>query len=176
MKKRDVGELFLGLACLIIGIVILFHPQIVMNTLVMIIGITILVYGALLLIQHFVCQGTGDMIGIVSPVIYILCGVLLIVFSNTIVGTILPFIIGLWMVIMGALGVSTSYQLKSAGFPKWWFPLINAGISLLLGIIILFYRDIVPATFGILVGIYLVIFGIFKIFETTAFMSIRKDL
>ena len=171
MKKRDVGELFLGLACLIIGIVILFHPQIVMNTLVMIIGITILVYGALLLIQHFVRQGTGDMIGIVSPVIYILCGVLLIVFSNTIVGTILPFIIGLWMVIMGALGVSTSYQLKSAGFP-----LINAGISLVLGIVILFYRDIVPATFGIIVGIYLVIFGVFKIFETAAFMSIRKDL
>jgi uncharacterized membrane protein HdeD (DUF308 family) len=107
-------KLVLGILGIIAGLMIIQHPLwstlLVPATLVLVLGIQGLIFGIVGLIQAF--QGAGWGAGILG-VLSIIFGILLIT-NPVIAGFALPFVLGIFAVMGGILGLVAAFQMRAA--------------------------------------------------------------
>ena len=135
---------------LILGIVLLAVPNATMQAIIIIIGIIALAYGGIAL---FIFLYNKDGRNSVPAVICVVLGILLLVFSNTFANTVLPFIIGAWMLVMGIIGLAGTRKTESLS-------LILTITSVILGIIIIIGVFAGANIIAPLLGVCMIIYGI----------------
>jgi uncharacterized membrane protein HdeD (DUF308 family) len=155
---RNALKMVIDVVILIIGIVLLAVPNVAMQTITVILGIVLLAYGG---ITTFLIFYKKDGRSPVVPIIFIVIGVLLLIFSNLFANTILPFAIGVWMLVMGIVSLA-----GSRGMGK--LPMIMSVIAIVLGVIILIGVFVGANIMAVLLGVCMLIYGVTAVIDFIA--------
>ena len=130
------------------------------------IGGTIIVLGVIALIKFLRSDKTVvNSFDIVYGIITIVFGIFII--SNpTLVATVIPFIIGAWVLIKSSIKITYSMELKSVNSPIWKSALITSIISALVGVLMIFNPFRTSVVVFKIIGAAILVYAIMDIVST----------
>ena len=172
MRKIGVAYLFSALISIVIGIVYIVWPQLTQKVFCVIAGSALIVFGLGLFIYHLASMKKRDylMNEMIIGLILVLVGFLFI-FKSEALFDILGTILGVVVVSHGLINIQESFLLKRCGNRKWFVFLLISFLFVIVGLIVLFVPGIEDAVFAILLGVSLVVAGLF---EVIVFFILRK--
>ena len=91
-------------------------------------------------------------------------GIVLLIFRKQ-ATEVVPFCIGVWALVLGVVKTVVAVQYAAARVRNWWVQII----PILMGILILTGTVNLNAIFTVLMGVYLVLLGIFNIVDFFVF-------
>ncbi|MCM1415289.1 MAG: DUF308 domain-containing protein [bacterium] len=141
MKKILQNEVVSSLIMVVLGIVLMVWPGETMDIACMVIGCSLIIAGVIGLIVLFISQKKNEekniskdsVITTLKSVIIIIVGIVLIAKMRTIV-SILPFIIGILIIINSAVNIIQTILNKSQN-SKWIVSLIASLVTAIIGIL-----------------------------------------
>lgn len=139
LKTFKNSYIFTCIIYMIVGLVLLFFPEMSLKVVCVILGIFILLYGLLKIAAFFRNKADGFpfrfdlIIGIIFSVIG---GFLLL--RHEIIVSMFPVVMGTYIIFDSFFNFRQAFMLKNAGYLNWWSMLILALVMILLGAVMLF--------------------------------------
>lgn len=165
--------LLLGVVSLIAGIIVLIRPFGAIRVAAIIFGIWLLISGIFQLVQSFDIRldSTSRVLSAISGLLGIVLGIFCFKSVEDRLSLLVLFI-GLWWIIRGVMQLVTGAS--GTGASGW---LIFTGIlGILAGIVVLVWPITSLAILTIMVGIWLVVLGLFEVVASLRVRSIDKKL
>lgn len=134
-SKLRKGGMLTSLVCLFLGIFLVLFPFAAMGTACKVIGGVVVVYSGIKLWGG--AKGEADRTEQGISIFTAVFGLVLI-FSPSVVISILPVLLGLYIVLQGAGGVKHALDLKNTGYSKWNVSLLISILMSIVGLVILF--------------------------------------
>ena len=169
-KKNNILDLVVGILITLIGIYIWFHP---LDTLIMFaiyIGIMFIFVGAAYLLEFFKSKD-------IKYVTYGLTNVVIgTIFTShgSMVATTLAIIFAIWILFSSILQFTTAMRLKQEKTFFWIYPLLLSIIGLIFSLIILHKPSTGVLTVALIIGTYMVTYGLIEIFEFFLIEDLEK--
>ncbi len=160
MSKR-VWNLIIGLGLITLGIFLIIKPDQTFENLIMYIGITLLIVGVLKIVSSIINKQKMLLPGsvIFNGVLNILLGIILITTSSITIKLISIFI-GIWLIMSSFSKLLFLYNFKEDIVKYNMFLQI---LKLIIGIIVLTTPVITSIFSGLVIGIILIVIGIWTI-------------
>ena len=121
---------------IVVGVVLILFPSATMEIGLKIIGLVLLVSGAVGVILAVRGQGAYKVYTATGAALSVAAGVVCLVQPGIVV-SILPLVMGIVILATGILNIGNAFSAKKAGAPKWGISLIIALITVVVGGIIL---------------------------------------
>ncbi len=159
------NNLFSGIIFIILGLILLFNPEVTLIAIVYYIGISKIISGALGLFSNLKKE-TKDQLDFGINIMYILFGSMLILspLFSTLLISIVPIIIGFWAAIVGSMHAINSFKYKGI-VKRWWIFLILGLATAGFGVFIILNPIEVVADLIILIGSFYLLIGCFVIYN-----------
>ena len=176
INKNFNATIISSIVTIILGVLLFFQAENTLKTISYIIGIFLLVAGIATLIkvivdkQERIYLNTSFIMGIFGAII----GFVLLI-NPTLLTSILPFCIGVWMIISGAMKVQTSLALRDTNDKTWTKLMIFAIVVLVLGLLLIINPFGSAVIVTKIIGICLVIYSIADIVGTSMLKKEVKD-
>ena len=159
IKNYTVGSL----ACMIAGVILLIDPHIITNILNSVIGILLIVGGALGTVGFIVAKSRNDggasIISLLGSLALVFCGI--VVFSHkNLLETLLMFALGIFLISSGVPKIIAASELRNRGADGWTAPFMTSCLTTLLGIVIIISPALLPGIFMRVAGALLLVGGI----------------
>lgn len=153
-----------GVIFIILALIIFQHPVGAVIGLALYIGIALLITGVILTLIALSARKSMQSWGwkFAVGVLDILLGIMLLAHPG-VTAVILPFIIGFWVMFYGILLLTDSFGMKSAGVKAWWYQLATGLLTVIIGYLITFNPFAGVLTITILIGIPILLFGVFNV-------------
>lgn len=127
------GVTFSSVLLMIVGILFISKPGDIIEMISSVIGVVIIIFGILALIRNYTLKSKLYKLDLVYGIICIVSGTILIR-STEAVASVLPIILGVWMIINSCFKIQSAFLLKEQN-NKIWIRVIVMGIATLaLGI------------------------------------------
>jgi len=153
----------------ILGIIMIIFPQTSLNTFATIISLLLITSGIYLVSIDIKAFNNIILIDTsLSGICSILMGVILLL-NPQILSIIIPFIIGLWIIIDSIIKIKISFILKNIGISKWIITLLLSIVSIICSIILILNPEIASISLTILLGIIIIIYSILGIIDILIF-------
>lgn len=149
-----------GFGCVVVGIILLAWPKETITIVAVLIGIALIVAGALRLMDGFTsheASGGKRVASVVIGLIAIILGLYSIRHYHVTI-TALAIIVGLFWVIHGIADIAVG--LFAGKFAGRGFTMLTGVLSLCAGLIVLFWPTISITVFVAVIGIWLIIYGL----------------
>ncbi len=157
----------LGVVTLGFGIALTFKPGKSVHTIAIILGIWLLILGAIRLIQAI--GATGERVGfLIVGLLAILIAILLLHHTTTTVAVV-GFIIGIFWTIGGAAELLQGFSAND-GHISWLVVLLGL-ISTIIGILCLVYPSLSLSIICVIVGVGMIVYGVVEILAS---LEVRK--
>jgi uncharacterized membrane protein HdeD (DUF308 family) len=149
-----------GLACLVVGLLLLFWPKATLTIAAILIGASLIVAGLLRLIDGFTAHDAsggrrtaGVVIGLLAIIVGLFC-----LRHHDVTIAVLAIVVGLFWVMHGIADIAAG--LFVGPFPGRGLTVIAGVFSLFAGIIVLFWPAISIVILVRVIGIWLIVYGI----------------
>ena len=179
MNKRfnKYGWLISAILEVLLGIILIFKPKEFTDLILNCIGIVMIVYGGINAIEYF---RTSKELAIFEHnlskgILSILAGILLMIFKSTLVESI-TVIYGIIILVGSIVKVQFSADLARMEDKLWLVTLIEAIISIILGILIIKNPFSAIKTLWGFIGISMIIEGVFNGINAGYWFTIRKKI
>ncbi len=158
------SSLITSIILLLVGLLLIVKPEEVLSLISIIIGIGILIIGIFGLLNYIrdLQEDHSMSLDIIYGIICIIVGSVLII-NTKIVGSILPIVLGIWMVINSVIKAQYTLLLKENGNSKWKITLIFSIFTLICGILFIFNPFKGAAFITQIIGIIVVVYAIMDI-------------
>ena len=168
LKKTGWVSIITSIAFIIIGLILINNPTEVMNMISSIIGIVIIVSGAIKLINYFSAKGSYDFYNydLIYGIIAIILGIAVMIYGS-VIETIFRLILGTWVIYSGLMRIGLSLKLRTVNASVSYVGIFLAICMLLGGIYIVFNSGALIATIGWIVVIY----AVMDLIETVMFLK-----
>ena len=143
-----------SLLFLFLGIALLIWPHTSNLILCYIVAGVLTAYGLFNIIAYF-GRERGSLIGLIVGIICAAFGVYAIV-PPTRISDIISIILGVAILVDGAISLRRDYELRMAGFPKWWIPFALNVLILILGAIVVFNPGLFAELLLQIIGVILI--------------------
>jgi uncharacterized membrane protein HdeD (DUF308 family) len=107
-------------------------------------------------------------------ILMILLG-LFIILNPSKLASVIPITIGLYLIIIAISKLSDSFEYKSANYDKWYNFLLSSILTLIIGLVILFNPFETVTLVIRIVGVVLLIDGLFDIYNLYSYQESFKD-
>ncbi len=177
MKSFYKSSLVTSIILLVIGLLLFFKSQEAIIGLSYIIGTILVVLGIVAIIMFFK-ESSEDIkndLNIVYGIVSLILGILVIVNPNAI-AKLIPFIVGIIILINSAIKITYALEAKEDGNDVWKSSLIMALISLLCGIIILFNPFETSVVVFKIIGAFTIIYSVLDIIYMFEIKKEVKDI
>ncbi len=156
--KPSRWRLVSGTIMLFFAAYIWFHPLATMVGLALYLGLAFIVMGVgYLAVSTKATIGRDMFVGMLD----ILVGIILV--SNLgITAATMPIILAFWSLAVGIVQLVEAYQLKKLGF-SWSMPIISGVVGVVFAYLILAYPLLGMLTLSTLIGVYVLLYGMFEI-------------
>jgi uncharacterized membrane protein HdeD (DUF308 family) len=156
-----------GILAVIFGLVAIFSPGITLAALGIYFAFTILVGGIALIGSALKSRKNGSRRYLLLPegIIGVLLGILILL-RPEMVTTVFVAIIGIWAIIIGGILLFSFFKLEGPGFIKFT-TLIVGILSIISGGIVIYNPFETTRMITVLIGIYVLIYGVFSIINTS---------
>lgn len=166
MQKPIKGSFALTAAVFIVlGLVLLLFPGIALRTACIILGVVVLIYGIMRIIDYTKSSGSNSGVDLLIGIALAVVGMFLII-SPTFFLNIIPIILGIYIVLEGIFDIKRAVDLKKAGYERWWLALVVAIVVTVLGAILIFNPWGTNQMVVRILGIALIVEGASTLFAT----------
>ena len=161
MKSFYKSSIATSIVLLIIGVLLFFRSEEAIIGLAYIIGTILCVLGIVAVVMFFKdsSENIKNDLNIVYGIVSLILGILVIVNPNAI-AKLIPFIVGIIILINSAIKITYSIEAKDSGEEIWKSSLIMAIISLICGIIILFNPFETSVVVFKVIGAFIILYSI----------------
>ena len=173
-KRLFRMSIFTSIFFIALGLFLVIKPDTTITAISYIIGGIIMVTGITFLIKYFSNREqyglfSGDLIfGVLSIVIG-----LVLILNPTALAKVIPFIIGVWILISSVTKIEYSMQLKSIDNRAWVYTMIIAIITFSWGLLLIFDPFGGAMAITQIIGIFILVYAILDFIEI---FIIRKNL
>lgn len=169
MKKSTIPSIIISIILFVIGLLLLLKSDTVIKTVSIALGILIIIAGIVMLIKYFKSEvkTISSSFNFGYGVISIIAGAVLIL-NPTVVASLLPFVIGIFVVTSSIMRLQNAIELKATGTDKWVTPMILAIINLMCGILCIFGPFIVANIIIKFIGVILMVYALIDIIDAIA--------
>ena len=176
VKKYEKSSILINILMIIVSILLIINPTGVVNVIMNILGVIILVDGIFRMISYFRAEkeertfSSELFLGIIVTI-----GGIGVLIGKDILISLLPIVIGLWIIVRSIMKLQVAFNLKSFGLNKWVGILASSIISLLLGILVIANPFGTVITITIITGIILLVSSIIDLIQSIAIMKTLKS-
>ena len=158
IKKIKMYTLLVSLIYAIIGFIMLLNPQFVLDGFNYAIGILALVYGVIY-IAKFLGRKNYNTLSKFNLIIGLVCIIfgIYVLINPTLLSSIIPFAIGLLLIVDGFGKLKDSLTFKKVDYRRWWIGLVVAIIFVAFGIFIIIKAFAVSKVIIRIIGVILII-------------------
>ncbi len=162
--KRSYNWISLGYV--ILGVIFLVWPQLSLMTLCYSFGILTIVYGIVHLIGYFVRDRMISVFryDMVIGIIGVALGILILIRPQYII-SILPILLGLFIILSSIMKVQNAFDLKRIDYPRWWLVLVFAAVSIALGLVLIWNPFAAASTLMMFIGASLCVDGLMSLWS-----------
>ncbi len=157
------GVVLYSIIAIVMGIILILFPETTTQVICFSIAGIILVCGIMDFIRYF-SQDFHYQLGYDLITGFLLCaiGIFMILRSDVVI-MIIPFVIGIFIIVEGIMNMVRSFQLKQWGFDHWIYDLILSILLLGLGIILVMDPFDVAMVSIVLIGVSLIYDGLLNL-------------
>ena len=147
------------LVMLLFGILLFIFPETVIKSVAIAMGVIFIMIGVIPIINYFRFRATGftTTFSFLLGIFCIVAGLILLMNEN-ILGTIIPILTGVWMIINSINRISISMDLRDDKIPFWVITFIYAILTLVTGVLLILDPvnggKLVTKTIGIIICVY----------------------
>ena len=173
-KKTGWLSILISLIFALIGAILVWKPNEIIAIVSYVIGAILIIIGIGKIIHFISSKNEYDLYqyDMILGILAIILGIVAIIYSSAI-AIFLNIIIGIWITYTALIRLSVALKVKKQSNKNIWIPiLILALIMLACGIFIIFNRQVIVAT----IGIVLLIYSILDIIEEIIFMRDVNNL
>lgn len=172
LKKQTV---IVSLTYLAIGMLFVIVPDITARAIGIIISIALFAFGALKIIVFFARRNTDEPDRSSLPVgVTLIIAALIFIIKPDFLVSIIYVILGLSLIVNGALKLQVGVELKHAGSPYWGSAVVASLAVIILGIIAIFAPFSTAKTVIVLVGISMICCGVFDLVSALFFLKLKS--
>ena len=167
VKKTIWPSLISSGVILVLGLLLFFKSSVTLMGISYIFGGLIIAIGVLAIVR-FISNNHSDIsnqLNIVYGIICIISGIFFIE-KPEIIGSIIPVVMGIGIIISSSLKIQQSFNLKSLNSSYFFWSFVTALLSLICGVILLFNPFKGAVIITKVIGIFLVIYAILDICNT----------
>lgn len=169
VRKVYATSLAMSIVVGIMGIFFIFDSGFILNAISVVLGIVIIIPGIISIVEYLKNKKNFNIIfGVVSCI----AGAIFIG-SSKFVASILPFILGIYFAIMGVTKLQYSNELRKNNIKSYYQSLIAGIIALAVGVIIMINPFNAAKTMTALLGIVMVLYCAFDIYNT---INVNKEI
>jgi len=167
MKSLVKSSYITSSILILLGLVLVVKSEETLKVISYLVGGVLITLGIVAFIKFFKNseKNIPDNFDIIYGIVTIVFGIFIII-NPKLVASIIPFVLGAWILFKSAFKVAYGFELKGKNNPIWKTTLITSGISALVGIIILFNPFKTASIVFMLIGIALIAYGIIDIIST----------
>jgi len=166
-----------GILAVTVGILMMVNPLEAMQGLSWVIGLLTLLSGCAILVFFF--SGIYLLFGsswvLLDGIATIAVGMLILCQSNSL-ATALPYIFGIWLVVMGVQELVASVQFARFHISAWWVSLLLGCMIMVLGFLCCWQPIAGSHALAYLIGIGCILFGISLLVTIGRINSIQKSV
>lgn len=167
VKKTIWPSLISSGVILVLGLLLFFKSSVTLMGISYIFGGLIIAVGVLAIVR-FISNNHSDIsnqLNIVYGIICIISGIFFIE-KPEIIGSIIPVVMGIGIIISSSLKIQQSFNLKSLNSSYFFWSFVTALLSLICGIVLLFNPFKGAVIITKVIGIFLVMYAILDICNT----------
>lgn len=175
VKKMNMTSIIFSIIFILIGAFLLARPEDAIHLVSYALGIILLLWGAISIVQFFTDKESQNYldIGFVVGVFVFIFGIIVIVKPNTI-ASIIPLLLGIWMLINGV--TKLSYALTLNRLNNAAGSIIISVLIIILGILLIFNPFAGAQTLVQILGVIIIIYSALDLAECFAIKRvIKKD-
>lgn len=178
MWKEMRGSYLTSSAVMIgLGVILFLFPDTSVKLVCRAIGLVLLAYGLLKLIEVMRHRDILSMFGLqaVLGLVPAFIGMWMLV-APQVFASILPVIVGVFLSVIGAVELKSALSMKKAAFESWWTTMVLAVVTLLLAVLVLWNPFATLAATVMMIGAVLVVAGISNLIQLAGFNRKMKAL
>lgn len=136
-KKSAALSALLPVGYILLGIILMVWPSMSADLFCLVVGIGALVFAIFYLVRYWQnCrEGFTFQMELVLAIVLAALGIFCLVTPRTLL-SILPFFLGVVLLIDGVGKIPRALELKSLGFSRWWIELLFALLTAALGLVL----------------------------------------
>lgn len=178
--KKDFNKIFTtsiltSVVFIALGIFLLTKPDTTIKIISYTIGIIIILLGAISFGKYFSGKKDGIDFSVIYGVLSMVMG-LIIILNPTALATLIPFVLGFWMIINSIIKIQYSLDLKNYDNNAWIPTLVIALLTLVWGLILVFNPFGGAMAITQMIGIFIIIYSILDIVESSILHKNIKDM
>ena len=174
MKKFFRSSIVTSTILIVLGLLLIFQSEVTIMTISYIIGGILIALGVLAVIKFI--QGTNkegkSELDIVYGIVTTILGILIIMNPQAI-ASVIPFILGIAIIISSATKLQYAFELKANNNRLWKVTMLISILSTLFGVILLFNPFKGAVMFTKIVGIFILGYAILDIIST---ITIKRNV
>ena len=135
---NDNSNLLASVLMVVLGLVLLIWPGHVMSTAMKVLGIALLAGGALYVFTWVRGRYRGiGLLRLIEGVVLLAAGLMVLCAPKFII-SIIPVVVGVGVILNGALNLAQALELRRSGYANWGVSLALAIVTVLLGLVMVF--------------------------------------
>ena len=165
VKKMSITSIVFSLIFIIAGIFLLMKPETAINIVCYILGLILISWGVVSIIQFFTDKNSNSYLSInfVFGAFVFIFGIIILIKPN-IIASIIPLLLGVWMVINGVTKLSYSLTINKTS--KASLSIIGSILIILFGILLIFNPFEGAKGLTQIIGIALIIYSLMDLIES----------
>ena len=174
-KRMLTYSLLTAIATILVGVFLLFMPNITNKVVGIIVGIIFLLSGINSIYKYFHREGAKIYsLNLMFGVLYSILGIIIIIYPFTVVEFV-TVCLGLYMIINGASKINYALWLKKGNEDSWLITIATGILIAIVGIMVIF-NPFASLTITKLTGAFLIITGILDFMDTILFKNRSKEI
>ena len=161
VKKMSITSIAFSLLFIVTGIFLLLKPETVINYVCYVLGIILVLWGVVSIIQFFSDKNSTNYLSLnfIFGAFVFIFGIIILI-KPSIIASIIPLLLGVWMIINGVTKLSYSLSIKNI------FSIIGAILIVIFGITLVFNPFEGAKGLTQIIGIALIIYSVFDLVES----------
>lgn len=138
IKRKEIKGILVSILLIILGVFLIVEPDKIVATLLRIMGIFALIMGAFDITSYFFSKNNEGKLfdyGLFKGVLEITMGILFVFKYDSLI-TIFYMILGIIIIFINLFKLQTSLNLKELNYDKYTTGAVIAGLSIILGVVI----------------------------------------
>lgn len=174
IKKMSITSIVFSLIFILTGIFLLLRPETAINIICYVLGVLLLLSGVVSIVQFFSDKTSDNYLSfsfIFGAFVFIFG--LIILIKPAIVASIIPLLLGVWMLINGV--TKLSYSLTINKFNNSTVSIIGSILIIVLGILLIFNPFAGAKSLVQIIGISFIVYSVIDLAESIALtFSLKK--
>lgn len=174
IKKMSITSIIFSILFIATGIFLLLRPETAINIICYVLGVLLILWGVVSMIQFFSDKTSENYLSIsfIFGAFVFIFGIIILI-KPTIIASIIPLLLGVWMLINGV--IKLSYSLTINKMSNATVSIVGSILIIVLGILLIFNPFAGAKSLVQIIGISFIVYSIMDLIESIALtFSLKK--